>query len=247
MAYYFFKSLGKKWTPIPAFMLFYLSLSLTPAAAFESCVKIAQWSVGTRLQQVAQEIVLDAYNRAGICYQLVDIPILRSNDLLKSGEIDAMLWRASEFVETSLEFAVAVPTPILVGNVSLIYDTDVYQPDDIISQIKGKPIGITLGTSNSMELIDNLQGVAVTAPAYRQLFQMFTVKRFAAIIMPEDLFMSYASKKAFTVKYDMHPLYQTKVYHVLGIANQGLAMPLAFALKSVLDEASFFDRLEAIN
>ncbi len=247
MARYFYKPQSGKWYQQIVFLLTFLCWAPSYLFAAETCIKISQWSVGTKLQHIAQEIVLEAYDRAGICYELIDIPILRSDNLLRSGDIDAMLWRTAEYIEIAQNYAIAVPTPILSGNVSLIYDKFAFQTGDILPQIKGKTIGITLGTADTSELISKLQGIAVTAPAYRQLFGMFNSKRFSAIIMPEDLFLSYDRKTASPIKYGIHALYQTEVFHVLAKTHQHLSKPLSIALKSVLDEASFFDRLEAIN
>jgi len=247
MVLYYFKPLNGKWYQQVVFLLTFLCWAPSCLSAAEACLKISQWTVGTKLQSIAQEIVLEAYDRAEICYELVDIPILRSDSLLRSGDIDAMLWRAAEYIEIAQNYAIAVPTPILSGNVSLIYDKTAFQSDDILPQLKGKSIGITLGTADTSELITKLQGIAVTAPAYRQLFGMFNSKRFSAIIMPEDLFFSYNRKTVSPIKYGIHALYQTQVFHVLGKTHQHLSIPLSIALKSVLDEASFFDRLGAIN
>ena len=247
MALYLIKPPSGKWYQQIVFLLTFLCWTVPHLSAAESCIKISQWTVGTKLQRIAQEIVLEAYDRAGICYELINIPILRSEILLRSGDLDAMLWRSAEYVETAKNYAIVVPTPILSGNVSLIYDKAAFQPGNIVPQVKGEAIGITLGTADASEIITTLEGIAVTAPAYRQLYGMFNSKRFPAIIMPEDLFLSYDAKSASPIQYGIHPLYQTQVFHVLGKAHQDLIIPLSAALQSVLAEASFFDRLEAIN
>lgn len=236
-----------KWYQQVAFLLTVLCWMLPHLSSAEPCIKISQWTVGTKLQRIAQEIILETYDRAGICYELLSIPVLRSEILLRSGDVDAILWRSAEYIETAQDYAIAVPIPILSGNVSLIYDKTVFQAEGIVSQMKGQTIGITLGTSDTSELITKLQGIAATAPAYRQLYGMFNSRRFSAIIIPEDLFVSYDAKSASPIQYGIHPLYRTQAVHVLGKAHQNLIIPLSAALKSVLAEASFFDRLEAIN
>ena len=88
------------------------SLVSRSARADDACIRmgvILQVETILRINKAAQRV----FDRAGLCLELVELPVRRSEQMILRGELDGEILRTALWVELNKADVIPVPTPFV--------------------------------------------------------------------------------------------------------------------------------------
>ncbi|WP_025898506.1 transporter substrate-binding domain-containing protein [Sneathiella glossodoripedis] len=229
------------------FLLVIICSLLTSPALSKGCYKISYWDCGTPEVQVGKLMISEMYHKVGLCHQFIEMPGTRAFQALKSGEVDANLWRTEEFLKASSPEIEFIKEPIGDASISIFYDRSQHESFDIKSSLKGRTVGILRGSLQDKAIMEKYGARTMPLDGYERLYRVLTGKRLSAGIMPSTLFHSFKEKIGANEDIKEAVIHQTKIYHVIGERLKKFAPELTAALVEVKHRGGFYDRLKPTN
>lgn len=216
-------------------------------ARSQECLKISYWNFNVQEVEIGKRMISEAYDLLGICHQFIEIPPSRSVETLKNNDVQAHLWRTTEFITSHQDWVNYLPEPILTTSISIFYDQKQFANFDLNSSLKGRTIGTALGSTQGEKFVAELGAKTISVSNYDRLYQILMSKRVSSAIMPSELFNAYKLKLGSNSDVKEASLYKTNIYHVIAESHKHLIPKLNEALLAVKKKAGFFERLQAVH
>lgn len=131
------------------------------------------------LSDIVEQVVTEAFKRAGLQAEFKKMPLLRSITMADEGALDGDLLRIADAVKRFPNL-VAVPTPVSMLNLA-IYGRDAATANKPRADIAKLKVGLTRGT---LALVKHSTGMAVTdTQTISTTFEMLQNNRFDVALM----------------------------------------------------------------
>lgn len=129
-----------------AVLLPFLVLAATciATASQGNCLRLAFYTEMPGGEPLAKALA-QAYEQAGVCITIVDMPLARAGQLIISGELDADIARTQAFIDKADGNVIAVPTPVFTLQIVAITLKDSQFEPTQPSDLKGRTIGVKSG------------------------------------------------------------------------------------------------------
>lgn len=156
------------------------SLQTADARSETDCVRV---DIGTNeTTMVIERWIVDAlYDRAGLCVEIVSVPLLRGNFMLEDGLVDALSLRTDDYRMPAT--AMALPTPVSEGAgrvVSLREDGLVIESAE---DLAGLRIGVRTGTAWAEGFARRAGAEILAFPDYEDMLFLVELDRIDAFLI----------------------------------------------------------------
>lgn len=150
-----------------------------PAVATPPPLRISKIS-GAGTQAVAAQVLLDAYQRAGIAVDLISLPALRAKRMLEGNELDGEAARIHAYFEQNLDL-IRVEPALMTTDITAFAKADRRLLVRDTSDLRGLRVGILRGIFASLNAVNEIDSVEQVSDA-RQLYQMLDSGRIDVVI-----------------------------------------------------------------
>ncbi len=149
-------------------VLLYLTFFSANSSMSEECLKFQYTNSSKPLREIADNFKI-ALEMSGICVKLVDVPIKRQADALRSKEMDGIVLRIPAFAKVVGKAGTMIEEELAVGRGLLIsYDKTLHSTGDLI----GRSVAIHLGTVWQAQVIKPGTVIIKTPAPANQIYML---------------------------------------------------------------------------
>lgn len=228
--------------PIFICILCLFTLGPVNSSSARACFKIGYWTVGGA-EKIAADFITEVYSEAGLCVDLLKLPLRRAEYMLESQRIDGNIWRSDEFLAKHKDKYLGLSEPLITQETLLVYDSALYGRLQSKDALQGEVIGVIAGDLHAKVTALEIGGKPEFAPKYGHLIPMLNRHRFSAAIVVREVYERMAFDTKLQKNFTPLKLPNTVFRHVILAAHKDYLPQLNQAMRVVDQKFSFAERM----